>query len=327
MVKKKGGPLKTTILLVILIILLSFLGYLTYILYYNFPSSPQIPETIFKRPGLETGNLSYGITQFYNNMKFNHNDISYIIDDKCSKDRKEKMIEAFDELSSRVEVISFSLSTSSQPDINVTCSGASPQVKGNNFYIAGEGGAEEVIPTGAYNVITKGIIILNENPRNFYDCGWPNLELHELLHVFGFDHSTDEDSIMYPVLKSCSQKLDESIITHLKELYSLDNLPDLYFEDAKAIKNGRYLDFNVSIRNSGDVDSGKFILEVLDNGEKVDSFNLNSVPYGAGVNFQVMNVRLTSRSSSDITLVIDASNSIKEFDKENNIAELSFSAQ
>ena len=80
------------------------------------------------------------------------------------------------------------------------------------------------------------IIYLYANPQNSLNCNWPATELHELMHVFGFNHSMDSNSLMYPYLTSCNQKLDNSIIEELIRLYSIPNLPDLYFENISAIK-------------------------------------------------------------------------------------------
>lgn len=66
-------------------------------------------------------------------------------------------------------------------------------------------------------------------------CGYPNTEIHEILHTFGIGHSSDPKSIMYPVsdeftgyraadplADSCSnvvQKIDDSIINQLINTY------------------------------------------------------------------------------------------------------------
>lgn len=319
---KRPGTLNI-FLIILLLLLLAVLGFLAYLLYQLVPGNPQSihPET--KEPLLNTGNLSYAVKQFYPNMKFNHNEISYKIDPKCSEDETQRMIEAFKELSSRVGVISF-YPVSGNSDIEVTCSEYVHSTESKGFFVAGEGGAKEIIPTERYNVITTGIILLYGEPMGTIQCDWPILELHELLHVFGFGHSEDENSLMYAYLESCSQKLDESIIQDLKNLYSEKNLPDLYFDDVVAVKKGSYLDFNVTIKNSGVVDVDSVSLYVFDNKEKLKDFDLSDVRFGGGVSFQVNNLRLKSRSSSNIEIVIDAYNSIKEIDEGNNIARLEF---
>jgi len=129
---------------------------------------------------------------------------------------------------------------------------------------------------------------------------------------------------MYPYLESCSQKLDESIIQDLEELYSQENLADLYFAHVKAIKKGIYLDFNVTVRNSGVIDAEGVVLSVYDDKERIEDFDLRDISFGGGMNFQVFNIKLKNRNSDNIEIVIDPLNAIKELDEGNNVAKLEF---
>jgi len=317
----KRGNLVLNIILFLLVVVVLLIG--AYFLYLNLPGSPENLKVIIKQPKSGTGNLSYETKQFYPNMKFNHNSISYNIDIQCDEEKRNRMLEAFNELEERVGIISF-YPASNNPDIEVSCSEDSKHLIKEDYFIAGEGGAKEIIQTGRYNVITQGIILLHTNPQRAKECDWPNIELHELLHVFGFAHSSNSNSLMYPYLESCNQKLDEAIIDDLKKLYSEDNLADLYFEQASAVEKGRYLDFNITVKNSGVIDADSVSLTVLDSGNKVDEFDLKDIAFGAGVSFYVENLKLKSRSSKDIELVIDLDDLIEEIDEDNNVAELKF---
>ena len=302
--------------LLITILILSGLILMIYFVYFNLPLNPEKLNVDLGKQ-LEVINLSQAVPQFYSNMKFNHNTITYKIENSCEKERVERMLNAFDELSSRVSYIEFK-SVSENPDIEVTCSNV--KINGDDdYFIAGEGGAKEIIDTGRYYVINQGLILLYGN-KDAIRCDWPNVELHELLHVFGFDHSKNKESLMYPYLESCDQKLDESIISDLKKLYSQENLPDLYFENVYALKKGKYLDFNITIKNSGVIDAKGVFLVLYDEGEKVHEFELNDVPFGAGVLFSVNNAKLNNRDPENIQLIIDDENKIKEIDENNNIA-------
>jgi hypothetical protein len=321
---QENSLFKIMISLVLFAIFFLILGFLLYLLYENIPGEARDSIAILKPMKLESGNLSYAVKQFYPNMKFNHDDISYHIEPTCAEDKRNRMIEAFKELENRAGIINFHESSDNQADIEVLCSDEEYPIK-EDYFIAGEGGAKEIIQTKRYNVINQGIILLHGNPKDSLECQWPNIELHELLHVFGFDHSLEKESIMYPYLNSCSQKLDQSIISDIKNLYSQENLPDLYFAEATAVKRGRYLDFNVSIKNSGVVKAEGIHLSVTDGENTVGDFELKDIPFGAGVNFYATNLKLGSRSSDNISLVIDKDNLIAEIDEENNIAELDFS--
>ena len=232
------------------------------------------------------------------------------------------MINAFNELSSKVSTIDF-YEVLTTPDIEILCSEYTKPTPGD-YFIAGEGGAREIIQTGRYNIITNGIILLHGNPHEFYKCDWPNIELHELIHVFGFDHSTDKNSLMYPYLSSCDQKLDASIINTLKDLYSEENLPDLYFKDINVIKKGKYLDFNLTVKNSGAIDAKDVSFAVLDDEQLVKTFSLNDLIFGGGMIVGIQNLKLIHKNPKEIQFVIDKDNLIKEIDEENNIAKTSF---
>jgi len=318
-IKRGYGFIGVLIILVILLLVVSAAGYL---LYMNIPGEPMALNPVVKEsPKLEVENLSYAVKQFHPNMKFNHNSISYTIDSACSEEKKNRMIEAFNELSDKVGIISF-YSVIENPDIEISCSEDEKTSVDEDYFIAGEGGAKEIIQTDRYNIITNGIILLYWNPHGAVNCDWSNIELHELLHVFGFEHSKDENSLMYPYLESCEQRLAQSIIDDLKELYSQPNLADLYFEKVVIIKKGRYLDFNVTIKNSGDIDAGDVLLGVFDEGERIgeaDDFKLGDIKYGAGVSLSIQNIKLKNRNSKKIEIVLDEKNVIKEIDENNNV--------
>ena len=66
------------LLVVILVVLLVVLAFLLYMLYQYIPSEPQGYNARLVEPKFETGNLSYEVTQFYPNMKFNHNNFNIL---------------------------------------------------------------------------------------------------------------------------------------------------------------------------------------------------------------------------------------------------------
>lgn len=309
------------LIILLLILLIAALLVLAYFLYQMIPGTPQSMNVSFLHTPA-VGNFSSDVKQFYPNMKFNHNRISYDIDSACSLDEIQRVQEAFKGLEDKVDSISF-YEINGGADIDVSCSQQKEKVQ-KDFFIAGEGGAREIIQTDRFNVITNGTVLLYTSPVGFSDCSWPNVETHEILHVFGFMHSSNKNSIMYPYLEGCNQQIDASIIEQLKSLYSQDNLPDLGFDNVNAVKKGIYLDFNATVKNFGDVDADSVILGVLDNGNKLQDFNLKNIPYGASIVYTVSNLKLDSRASSSVEMVIDPDNRIREIDESNNVAYLSF---
>jgi len=321
-----AGFLFKTLLIIILLIGILFLLYLIYTIYINVPREPQNLDVIMNNAStidLSENSSFSGVSQFHPNMKFNHNSLSYSIDMNCPEEKKQRMIEAFNYLSKEVPVISF-YETPDNANIEVTCSEIEkPTIETDapkDFFIAGEGGAKEIIQAGKYNIITNGTISLYQSPHGAIKCDFPNVEVHELIHVFGFDHSSDKKSLMNPLLNSCDQTLDSSIINELNRLCSEPNLPDLYFEDMKVVKKGRYIDFNVSIKNIGTISAENINLFVLEDGKIIEEKQIEAISFGAGLILRVENLKLNSLNPKEIRFVIDKDNLIKELDKKNNLA-------
>ena len=94
-------------------------------------------------------------------------------------------------------------------DILITCYNA----KGDETHLtSGEGGYSnrgDTILHGTLNLYTT---------RN---CGtWPDVEIHEILHIFGYDHKNDVSSIMNPIQAKCDLgKIDDDIIKDLIQTY------------------------------------------------------------------------------------------------------------
>ena len=310
---------------IIFLVLGLFIFIIGYLLYNNLPGDPE--NLVFSPVSYEneTGTLSE-IGQFIPNMKFNHNDISYRIDNSCEQNRINRMIEAFGLLSEEIDTIKFH-SVSGVPDIEVTCSlSVKESLNGDdNFFVAGEGGAKEIIKAGRFNVINKGIILLYGNFEDSVECDWANVELHELMHVFGFNHSINTDSLMYPTIESCNQRLDNSIILELDRLYSQENLADLYFKDVQAVKKGIYLDFNVTVLNSGVKDANNVNISILTDDKLIESRELsNIIRYGGGITLNIENFKMNKRNPKKISFVIDQEGLVEEYDKENNVVEVEF---
>ncbi len=302
--------------IVIVILVLLFLGYLVYL---DYPSNPQALEVSI---GNQTTGLPNSSLQFFPNMKFNHNDLSYFIEGGCNQEKTERMIEAFNDLSNRVPLIQFH-QASSNPDITVSCSVGEVNVDSDkHYFVAGEGGAKEVIQTKKYNIVTEGVILLYDGQTKLTKCNWSNVELHELLHVFGFDHNNNKNSLMYPYLTFCDQKVDDSIIDELNRLYSEKDLPDLYFENVSVVKKGRYLDFNISVKNEGLIKANDVKFSVLDDGELVETRDLDNIDFGAGILVKIQNFKMIHKDPTDIKFVIDYDNNIEELDETNNVADI-----
>lgn len=310
MKNKKAGVFSVIILILVLIALV----FASYFLYLNWPSGEPEYFSIINKKTLDAEymNIEYGETkQFYPNMRFNHNKISYFIDPSCSSERGERMKEAFLTVQDKT-TISFYSTLEENADILVGCSKEYKEQE-ENIFIAGEGGPTKIINTSVYYVILKGKVLLYKES----ECSFPVVELHELLHVFGFDHSDNPKNVMY-AFSSCDQEITQDIINTLNSLYNINALPDLSISEINASKKARYLDFDITIKNLGLTNSKNTILSVLAENKEIDSFSIKDLEFGAGSILSVKNLKLPSRNTKTIEFVIDRENEIKELREENN---------
>lgn len=259
-------------------------------------------------------NLSDGITQFYPGLRFNHKDISFYIDPGCGDGKKIRMLQAFLLISEETGVLDFYPFPSDTADILIDCSGALKKSEEKSF-IAGEGGPTKILNSTIYPIIVQGRIIL----YNESSCKEPVVEVHELLHVLGFEHINNPERILFPYLE-CSQTIDPRIIKVIQELYLTEALPELYFKEISTSRSGIYLDFNVLIKNEGIGDAEGVLLQVYDgtveSRNKVGSFNLETIKMGEGKALEVKNLRISFSSTDKIIFVIESDNS--EYSFENN---------
>jgi len=259
-------------------------------------------------------NVSGDLVQFFPNMRFNHNNLTFFINSECSEQKKERMETAFSIITQETEIVSFTSDSEENADILVGCSFDSYETE-KNVFIAGEGGPTKIINLSIYPLILRGKVIL----YNESSCDYPITELHELFHVFGFDHINDSETIMYPY-SECNQRINPEMIENIKELYSISALAEIYFENITASKKGVYLDFNVMVRNEGLIEAKNITLEVYSEENKIDSFNLGNLNSGEGTGFDVKNLKLSSKNAENIKMIIVTETG--EYNLENNILEL-----
>ena len=306
------------IITVMVVALLAFFS-VTYV-YQNVPGdavalerSSVVPEPVAL--------IEYGaVPVFSENLRFNHNDISYFIDGGCNRVRRDAMVEAFGIFSERMGIISF-YEVQRDADIDVGCSDDYISV-GERLFAAGEGGPSRIINTSFFKTIEKGKIVLYDEPR----CDSPNVELHELGHVFGFDHSPDPKNIMYNVSR-CDQMISDDMFNLIFELYSVEPLADASIRDVEAVTKGRYLDFNISVLNEGLLGIDDINLTIFADGEEVQVMELGEIGIGYGRTLKATNVRLPSVGVEKIDFVVDNEDGVRELFENNNDVEMSVGSQ
>ena len=300
----------------ILVVLLIILGASSYYLYTLFQQMNAPPVLLVgNMSSNDVENIPEGM-QFYPNMRFASPSISYNISDMCDASKKGSILEALSILEN-VSALKFYYADNAQ--IAIECNETSlSKIRHEKFYIAGEGGPTNVINTSLFYVISGGEVLLLYPKAS---CNFPLVEIHELLHVLGFQHSSNPLSIMYPTA-SCSQKITPEIVEELKELYSIPQEADLYFVNASAVKKGGYLDFSVNIRNRGLQNSDSVTLKVYADNVDVKDYDLGSINLGEGKSLDVQNLKVGVKAISVRFMISDGA----ELYTDNNIASFSVPA-
>jgi len=306
------------IIAVILVLIMIFFSLI--FVYQNVPREPValkmgnvVPETIEL--------IGYGaVPVFSERLRFNHNIISYFIEGECDGVRREAMVEAFALFANKMRIVSF-YEVSADADINVGCSDNYISL-GENLFAAGEGGPSIIINTSNFKTIEEGKISLYDDPR----CDYPVVELHELGHVFGFDHSSDPNNIMYNT-SNCNQRISKDMVKLINDLYSIEALADASLNNIKAVKRGKYMDFNITVLNDGMLEIDDIALTIVVDGEDVEVMELGEIGIGYGRTLRAENVKLPSMNVDKIKFVVDKDNVVRELNEENNVVEMVVSSQ
>jgi hypothetical protein len=243
--------------------------------------------------------------QFYENMRFPNTRISYKIND-CPLQKKDEMLRSFDLISNQT-ILEFFPSEKNE-EITISCDSKN-RIEGGLF-IAGEGGPTNITRTDNFNVISKGNIILVKESK----CPQPNVALHELLHVLGFNHSENKNNIMYPI-SSCKQTMGD-IPELINELYSINSYSDLTIEKASVLMKGKYLDINMSIRNHGLIKSNDAEIVISSGDTIIKKVLLEPLDVGYGIEIKLTNVWVPKLNIEQIDFFINSN--FNELNKENN---------
>ena len=158
----------------------------------------------------DNSGITSEIKQLSENLSFKSNNISYSFSQNCSVNQISRLEAAMKIIEAKVGLLNFyqTNETKNLPDIMVECLSSN-----NNNSKLGEGGPTLI---AGWEILEGQVIFYNNSEL---DCNLPVVELHELLHVLGFIHTTKDSSIMYPIAW-CGQEVDGKIIEVLKKEYS-----------------------------------------------------------------------------------------------------------
>ena len=298
------------------VIALIVLAGLIYGGYYFYQNSTELIEQLAPTlTGAEKIEASSEVLQFYPNMRFRSGTLTYSIASDCDSTKKMRILRAFRIINEETGVLSFSATTTPYADILVSCSKNAYQ-KGERVFMSGEGGPTKILELSPYPLILQGRVIL----YNQDDCEYPITEIHELFHVFGFEHISNSKVIMYPYL-NCKQVINPDLIAKLKEIYSIEALAEISFSNVSVIKSGKYVNLEFQAKNQGLITAENVLFEVYAvNGKKIYEDNLGEMNSGAGQEFKLSNLEIPSVTDKEITLVIKTNS--KEYDKENNLVKV-----
>lgn len=275
-----------------LVIILFLFG--IYYLFLGYPGQDPVSESFSANV---SSNLPENSNQFYPNMRYRSEKISYYIEKECDFKKENEIKDAFSILEEQT-ILNF-YESSSNPEIVFLCSELEPEPEEQGHFVAGEGGPTTILNSSVYSVILSGKVSLYRDEK----CDAPQIALHEILHALGFDHNNNKKSIMYPVT-DCDEVLDQYIVDQINTLYSVESLPDLVIEKVNMSKKGRYLDFNITVSNMGLQNANNVKLNILADGGKVKEFDLTTLEIGTKKFLTVQNLFLT-KSSDQVFFVVE----------------------
>ncbi|MEM4330685.1 MAG: matrixin family metalloprotease [Candidatus Pacearchaeota archaeon] len=292
-----------------LLILLFLIYFLVYFYDLNEENSLNASFSIYQNSSLQSNES----IQFSKKMRFPTENISFYFDDYCDLSEKLKMKKAFKILEEETRILYFfEASNLSSANIKIYCLNETKSAFNNS--ILGEGGPRKYLPLANFSLILEGEIFLYEN-KNSLNCELPVVELHELLHVLGFNHIADKNSIMHN-FSSCNQKLDKEIITYLKEVYSQKAKSDILLEKLSIQINGNYLNFSVRLINQGLLEGKNLSLKISGNDFFLYSYNFSNLSPGEGYSLEVENLFINIKNLKNLTFFVE--NKEEEYSFENN---------
>jgi predicted Zn-dependent protease len=247
-------------------------------------------------------------SQFYPNLRFRTDTISYSIEKNCTQKRRSDAQRAFQRIQEKTN-LKFIESNTADSQIKIVCSEIPPSANNKDHFVAGEGGPVDIVNATNFAVITESKVSLFRPDK----CEQPQIATHEILHALGFNHNKNESSIMYPYTE-CNQVIDQYIIDDINKIYTQQAISDLAIENVQANLTGNRLSFEVVVANHG-LDSVKNASLFILAEDTQTEFPLENFDIGSRRRLTVSNIKIPRRTV-EVTFILQTKEN--EITKENN---------
>lgn len=296
--------------IVFIVLAVGLIAFNSFFIWSNYISPKKINLSSYASAPLQKP-VVYEAKQFYPNMRYPNREISFSIESYCNPEKRRNILSALKILGD-LTILRF-YESNENSEIKFICSSA-PEETNSPYLVVGEGGPTKIINTTSYNIILEGKIFLYKEEK----CPTPVITLHEILHAFGFEHSNDENNVLFPVT-NCEQTIDSEVIKTINNIYSTESLPDIAIEFANATIIGNYLSFSLIIANLGLKESSDATIIVLSNEKEIKKIPLEPIELGKKRIFTAKNIPVFKKTN-EITFFIESKED--ELSKENNKATL-----
>lgn len=248
--------------------------------------------------GAFIANLSYQLptraVQFYPNMRFAQLPISYSIGEACNVRKRADIKEALAQLEGTTPL---RFVENKEGDISYACSQLKLPADQPTHFVAGEAVPTKIVNASAFYIIESANVSLFRDET----CSTPQVALHETLHALGFDHTSNETSIMFPITR-CDQTLDASMSDTLTQLYTIPSYADVVIVNLSANVSNGYLSFESTIANRG-LALAETPSLMLRAGDFEKTFALGSLPYGKATLLSAQHISFP-RARTNISFIV-----------------------
>lgn len=153
-------------------------------------------------------------------LHWTHMPVTYSFADNfsCGRSEPNYIIKAFREIQNETNKIVRFEQVESNGDIAINCKKDFNMNKTAGTYQVGDA----LISNLEGNRIINGELnfYIVSNTINAGSCSYADIEVHEILHTFGFDHTSEKNNIMNPVVSYCPTHLNEDILNKLLSTYN-----------------------------------------------------------------------------------------------------------